>query len=248
MHAIERRRVILNFINEHESATTAELSALTNSSIATVRRDLTVMNQDGTVMKTHGGAKKIQESDIPIPCVREKNAIAKIAANLIHPGEHIFIGSGKTCTALARGLKDKNDLRISTTSINVVAECSGQSANSVFLLGGNVNYGASTIETLGDYTFEILSRMYFDKTFFTIDGADIKSGYSIVNRSQIPLYEHLIKSCKECYLLADHFKFGKRSYAQLCGMSRIPNVITDSRIGAEYLHYYQTHGIRVMIH
>ena len=50
MHAIERRRVILNFINEHESATTAELSALTNSSIATVRRDLTVMNQDGTVM------------------------------------------------------------------------------------------------------------------------------------------------------------------------------------------------------
>lgn len=73
MHAIERRRVILNFINEHESATTAELSALTNSSIATVRRDLTVMNQDGTVMKTHGGAKKIQESDIPIPCVREKD-------------------------------------------------------------------------------------------------------------------------------------------------------------------------------
>lgn len=248
MHAIERRRVILNYINEHESATTAKLSELTDSSIATVRRDLTVMNQDGTVMKTHGGAKKIQESDIPIPCVREKSAIAKIAANLIQPGEHIFIGSGKTCTALARSLKDKHDLKISTTSINVVAECSGQPGNSVFILGGNVSYGANTIETQGDYTYEILSRMYFDKAFFTIDGADIRSGYSIVNRSQIPLYEYLIQSCQECYLLADHYKFGKRSYAQLCGLSGIPNVITDSRIGPEYLRYYQTHGIRVMIH
>lgn len=206
------------------------------------------MNQDGLVIKTHGGAKKVQETDIPIPFIREKNAIAQIAANLIHPGEHVFIGAGKTCTALARRLKNRNNLRILTTSINVVAEFSPQTDNSVFILGGNVDYNANTIETLGDYTLEILSRMYFDRVFFTIDGADIRSGYTIRNRSQIPLYEHLIRSCGECYLLADHQKFGKRSYAQLCGMSRIPNVITDSGIGAEYLHYYRTHGISVMIH
>ncbi len=248
MHAVERRKAILNYINEHESASTAGLSELTNSSIATVRRDLTAMSQEGIIIKTHGGAKKIQESDIPIPCVREKSAIARIAASLIRPGEHIFIGAGNTCTALARGLKDKNDLRISTTSINVAAQFSAGSGHSVFMLGGNVDYGAGAMETLGDYTSELLRRMYFDKTFFTIDGADIRSGYSISNRAQIPLYEHLIQNCKECYILADHYKFGKRSYAQLCSLSGVPNVITDSGIGPEYLRYYQTHGIRVMLY
>lgn len=247
MYAIERRKIILNYINEHESASVGELSTLTKSSIATVRRDLTAMSQDGIIIKTHGGAKKLQEHEIPVLCIKEKIAIAKIAVNLVHPGEHIFIGSGSTCTVLARALKEKSRLLIATTNVNAVIEFAEQPNNTVFLLGGNVNYKAGVMETHGDYTSEILGRMYFDKVFLTIDGADIESGYSIVDRVQIPLYEHLIRSSKECYLMADHQKFGRKSYIRLCSMSKIPNVITDSKIGLEYLHYYQTHGIRVMI-
>ena len=35
-----------------------------------------------------------------------------------------------------------------------------------------------------------LKKLYFDKLFFTIDGADLEYGYSITNRAQLPLYNY----------------------------------------------------------
>lgn len=256
MHAPERTKLILNYLNEHESASIHELCDLTSSSIATVRRDLNAMSQDGLIIKMHGGAKKahksvtgniVNQSDIPDLYAKERTHIAKVAANLIHPGDHIFLGSGRTCTLLAREIKNIPDLTIVTTNINAVVEFSSSPNVSVLLLGGSINYSAHFIETFGEYTAELVSQISFDKAFFTVDGIDFEFGYSITHRSRTSIYNFLIKNCRNCYLLADYSKFGKRIFSQLCSLTKIPNVITDSKVDSQYLNYYRSHGINVLI-
>ena len=89
MLAVERQKIILDYLKKNNVATTNELSALTGASLATLRRDLNSMDHQRLLIKTHGGAQKlpaqipdagysstILESD---SCLELKNAIAKKA-------------------------------------------------------------------------------------------------------------------------------------------------------------------------
>ena len=56
MLPLERQNRILEILSERKSATVEELCATLYSSGATIRRDLTVMENAGLLRRTHGGA------------------------------------------------------------------------------------------------------------------------------------------------------------------------------------------------
>ena len=60
--SIERRMEIVKIINMHKSATVAEIVEWIGASPATVRRDLTWLDEQGLIMRTHGGATAIDYS------------------------------------------------------------------------------------------------------------------------------------------------------------------------------------------
>lgn len=257
MLALERQKIILKYLKEHKIATTKQLSDLTGASLATLRRDLNAMDQDGLLIKTHGGAQGLID-EIPESgysgvafesdsCLPLKNAIAKKAIELIHSNDIIFIGAGMTCNLLCRYLNnsDKESLTVVTTNITAVMELAYNPHISILMLGGNVHTGTNHVETLDEYTVQTLEKLYFDKAFFTVDGIDLNYGYSIINRAQLPLYNHLIKNSSQIYLLANDGKFNKRTFTYLCDMDAIPNIITNSSVEKAYLSYYQKHGIHV---
>lgn len=256
MIASERQQLILDYINHHSLAATQDFCELTGASIATVRRDLNTLHEKGLLIKTHGGAEKVSESAInnrinqytqTDPYLKEKEEIGKTASNLIKNGDIIFIGSGKTCTTLAKNIKHLQDVTIVTTNVNAVIELSSCPDIHILLLGGDVHIGYNYIETLGEYTYDLLNKMYFDKVFITMNGCALEYGYSIVNRPQLPLYDHLIHHCENLYLLMDHSKFKRKTFSKVCDLGMIKNIITDSKIPSEYLSYYRIHNIKVYI-
>src|SRR5436305_9619580 len=60
--SIERRMEIVKIINMHKSATVAEIVEWIGASPATVRRDLTWLDERGLIRRTHGGATAIDYS------------------------------------------------------------------------------------------------------------------------------------------------------------------------------------------
>ena len=56
MFAVERTRVIRKYLEEHRKAETHTLSELLDVSEVTVRRDLERLEQEGVLLRTHGGA------------------------------------------------------------------------------------------------------------------------------------------------------------------------------------------------
>jgi len=261
---LEREQIILDYLEEHEIATTSFLCELVGVSISTIRRDLNSMNERGLIIKTHGGAKKIANNkptatpnlsmfntrldNLSIKddlYINEKKEIAKLASSLILPGDVIFLGSGLTCAFLAKEIKHLSNLTVVTTSIDIVNELAPHIP--LILLGGDIVVGKNHIETLGDYTIEILNTMFFDKSFFTVDGIDFEFGYSIKNRKQIPLYDYLTTHCKTSYLLADYSKFNKQTFAHLFDLNGVNNIIVDDKAPKEYLNKFKENNINTYI-
>ena len=57
MLATERKKLILDYLDQNHTATTQALCDLTGASIATTRRDLAHLEENGFLQRTHGGAK-----------------------------------------------------------------------------------------------------------------------------------------------------------------------------------------------
>lgn len=259
MLAIKRQQIILEYLDTHKAATTKHLSELTGASLATLRRDLNHMAQQGLLKKTHGGAQAVPietdppKSDCPSldydPYLSFKNAIAKKAADLIASGDIIFIGAGMTCNLLCRYINENHPekLTVVTTNVTAVTELARNPNISTLLLGGNIHTGTNHIETLDEYTVQSLEQLYLDKVFITVDGIDLTYGYSIINRAQLPLYNHLLRNSKELYLLANKGKFDKRTFTHFCNLKDVRNVITNPSIQQNYLEYYREQGIHVIV-
>lgn len=261
MLAAKRKQLILEYLEQNHIATTQVLCNITEASPATIRRDLSLLDKEGLLIRTHGGAQKTNTTEQLVSNYSQifssirmnddqfqyKDAIARKAINLVQSGDIVFIGAGFTCSLLCRHLNTsgKKNIMVITANITGALELASNSDIRVFLLSGIVHLGNNHIETLDESTVQNLSKLYFDKLFFTVDGADLEYGYSIMNRAQLPLYNYLLNNTKNSYILLNHSKYGKRTFTHLCKLNDIPNVITDKEIPPEYVEYFKKHKIQL---
>src|SRR2546428_926456 len=118
--SIERRMEIVKTINIHKSATVAEIVEWIGASPATVRRDLTWLDEQGLIVRTRGGATAIDypsqallRSSVPAyeqrlnEYVEEKQSIGQCAAEHIHDGERAFLTPAPPTTSCSRSFPRK---------------------------------------------------------------------------------------------------------------------------------------------
>ena len=63
MLAAERKKLIVEYLKQNHIATTQTLCDITGASPATIRRDLTLMEEESLLLRTHGGAQEIEAAD-----------------------------------------------------------------------------------------------------------------------------------------------------------------------------------------
>src|SRR4051812_13955192 len=114
MFVPERRKAILDRLNESQRVSIKELAQEIQVSEATLRTDLTRMEEEGLLKRTHGGAVLAESNDNETSfSIREKknktekSVIAKEAAALIENGQCIMLDASSTALELARVLKEK---------------------------------------------------------------------------------------------------------------------------------------------
>ena len=111
----ERRKEIVNILGDRDYVTVEEFSRVLSVSAVTIRTDLSALERDGILIRTHGGAmrseKKAKERYISNTLgefEEEKKAVARKASSLIQDGYTVIIDSGSTTIHLTRYLKDRN--------------------------------------------------------------------------------------------------------------------------------------------
>ena len=111
MRVSERRRLILEAVQQHGVISMREAAALVGTSEVTARRDLRHLAEEGLIRRTHGGAAapNIVSREAPFLekaqlAAAEKDAIAVVAAEMVDDGDAIAFGPGTTTLSLARRL------------------------------------------------------------------------------------------------------------------------------------------------
>ncbi len=248
----ERQRAILEIVNRDGRVLVIDLARQFHTSQVTIRKDLEILHTKGRIHRTHGGALPARESALEDPTLREKEKlhrkeklhIAAAAARMVTEGQVVILDSGTTTTAIARALRNFQNLTIITNAVNIAAELSG-SALEVILTGGSLRKNSFSL--VGPIAEETLHRLHADILFLGVDGFDVQYGLSTPNLLEAKVNRAMIEISKTSVAVCDSSKFGKRSLSLIAPPSSLQHVITDAGIPKAELTALKKSGIDVTL-
>jgi len=159
-------------------------------------------------------------------------------------GQVVILDSGTTTTAIARALRDFQNLTIITNAVNIAAELSGSTLE-VILTGGNLRKNSFSL--VGPIAEETLHRLNADILFLGVDGFDVQYGLSTPNLLEAKVNRAMMDASKVAVAVCDSSKFGKRSLSLIAPPSSLQNVITDRGIPKADLSALRKSGVEVTI-
>ena len=251
MLAMERRRAILDRLTLHPSVRVADLAPSLQVTQETVRRDLEVLEADGLLLRTHGGAVPLPSDRAELPLdVREtvhldlKRAIAAHAASSIREGQVIALDASSTARELARLLPDI-PLTVVTTSLAAAIALRTRPRIRVIATGGVLDTPSQSF--IGEIAAETLDRFHFSRAFISCQGVDLIRGLSVTADEQAGIKRRMIALADEAVLLADSSKFGVKAVEFFAKLTDLDEIITDPGLDAATRARLVKAGIRVEI-
>jgi DeoR family transcriptional regulator of aga operon len=251
--AEQRRRKILDLLEQEGQITVRELVERFSISAVTVRSDLDALGASGAVVRSHGGAVRQLEPtrDYPLRLKAsvhrtEKTQIGRAAANLIQPGEVIILDSGTTTAQVARQLKARalHGVTVITDAMNVVSELVDCPGLSVICIGGILR--PVSLSFVGPQAEAMLKDLHADRLFLAVDGFDLESGPTTPDVLEAQLNGLMMKVAKETTVVADSSKLGRRSVSRIGPIEQIHRLITDTKAPEEFVQALRARGIEVI--
>ncbi|MDE6273624.1 MAG: DeoR/GlpR family DNA-binding transcription regulator [Clostridiales bacterium] len=231
----ERRNVIIKAVDERGFVTVQELMELLGTSESTLRRDLLCLDAQGVLTRIHGGAAKKEKTEfVRTTDVNERHQshreekcrIAKVAAQMIHDNDIVYLDAGSTTDCVIDCLKDTQATFVTNASVHAVKLM--QKGFKVFVIGGELR--RRTEAYIGAYAVEMLKKFNFTVGFFGADGVHPRAGYSTPEENEAIVKSYACSRCKRAYALCDSSKFRKAAFitfAPLSAMTLISDAVPD---------------------
>jgi DeoR/GlpR family transcriptional regulator of sugar metabolism len=250
--APERQQRLLRTIEQRQRITVNQIVAQFEVSLATARRDLETLADQGKVQRVHGGAIAVRQAPPEPPVLQrtaeqtsEKVRIGQAAADLIHDGETVFLGSGTTVLEVARQLRGKRDLTIITNSVLVVNEVADATGLTVISLGGMLRH--SEMSLIGHITELALSELRADKVILGIRAIDPENGLTSGYLPETMTDRAILKIGREVIVVADHTKCGVSATAFVAPITTVHTLITDSATPDDFIAAVRAQGVTVLV-
>ncbi len=232
------------------SLRTIELAKLFNVTDETIRRDLESLDAENKLIRTHGGALRIEKriSDLPLHKRLKENRsakqeIASKALGLIKETETILLDSSSTALALAEALPDMK-LTIITNAHDVVMPLMAKTKITTILTGGKLDKES---HSFGGYlAWNAVKKFSVDKIFFSANGLDLERGASEAVEVHAEFKENVLPLCHEKILLCDSTKFGVRSTRFFADFDMIDKLITDSAADPSFKDKLESMGVSLV--
>ena len=249
---MQRHETILNILAKEKHVEVLNLCKSLGVSAVTIRKDLRLLEEKGLLFRTHGGASLenpyIKEKAVVEKekiSVEEKNGIAQVAAELIDENDSVLLASGTTVQALSKYIKAKNKLTVITSSLYSVLHLIHDKNIEILQLGGYIRHSSASV--IGSYASQILDNISCSKLFLGVDGIDFEYGLSTTSLEEAQLNKKMLNSAQKTIVLADSSKFGKKSFAKICNLNAINEIITDKGISPSVKQKLEENGVKVTV-
>ena len=249
----DRTQAILNLLEGRTSVSVSEISKVLNLSEVTVRKILESMQAEGWLNRTWGGAASISStsselrySDKFTKQVQEKQAMARIAFDMIDDGDAVLLDGGTTNLELARLLSaGSKRITVATTAVHIALELAKSPYIRVIITGGEVR--TDVFSCIGPIAENMLQNTLFDKGFIIPYHCTVKRGLTHPDMGEAFLKRSMINACKETFSIIDHTKFGQDSMNRICEISDLDYVITDWGTDPDILERIREKDVRLIV-
>jgi DeoR family fructose operon transcriptional repressor len=204
-------------------------SVLGSVSLSTIRRDLQTLESEGKIVLLRGGAARMKSRSYDSPVssrkvlhVKEKEIIARAAADLVKDGEVIYLDAGSTVLRMVKHLRDKKITAITTNAL-IMPELTEADFKCILVGGEILKETGSLVGPLADNT---LQNMYFDKAFIGATGYDLQAGINTPDEREASKKAIIKTNAKETYVLVDSSKEGIKSLSKCFNLDEC-TIITD---------------------
>ncbi len=244
---VNRREQIKQQLLEHKTVAVNDLTELFNVSSETIRRDFAVLEKEGFLQKTHGGAV-IRSRSTPLIdsnksmslFVQEKRRIASQAVSLLKNNDCIFLDHSTTCYYISEALRDLT-LTVVTNSLFIQSKLMDKPNINLVATGGT--FGRNDSAFFGINAINSLKNYRLDKTFMSARALDISAGMSDFSDNESELHRTAISVAREVILVADHTKFDKSAFVYVAEFDEIDFVITDAVLSDEWKRNFESYNI-----
>ncbi|KMV31820.1 DeoR family transcriptional regulator [Photobacterium swingsii] len=250
--AVERRMEIVNVVNRDGKARVEDLAAQFDVSSVTIRSDLSFLEKNGYVVRSHGAAIPNTGviAELTVHEKRRQNAgikslIGQAAAKLIESGDTVILDSGTTTREIASSLKSLEDVVVMTNGLDVAMELASAPGVEVLMSGGVLRKNALSFS--GSQAEHSLKNYRFDKVFLGVDGFDLRAGITTHNEQEASLNRLMCEISEQVIAVADSSKFGKRSCHMIREFGNIDILVTDSDIPEDYVQGLREMKVDVII-
>ncbi len=234
MIPIERHEAILSVVAEKGIATINELIELLDVSHMTIRRDLQKLEKQGKVITVSGGVKAAERLSSELSHkVKEtinedgKRLIGALAAQEIPENSCIFLDSGTTTLAIARQIKDREDLTIITNDFIIMYYLIENGRGKLIHTGGTVCNKTNC--SIGESAARGIENYLIDIAFVSTASWGIK-GISTPTEDRVPIKRILPDVSKRLILVADNSKYGAVATYLALPISVFDTIITDKSL------------------
>ncbi len=235
---------ILKVLQSNREMKVEEIAKELFVSPSSVRRKLSAMQEQGLVVRTHGGAR-IDESGNLFPSFSfrfkqnsfEKRKIAMCATSQIKDGDFIFLDGSTSAFFLSDYLKNFKNLKVMTNGIDTVSTLSKHNIEA-YSTGGKVSstnravlVGQNAINTIEHYRADVF---VFSAQSVSSSG-DIYDCFEEENFVRIAM----MKNSDKKIFLCDDSKLGKASAFKLCHVKDVNCVISNADLSSYFQGNYK---------
>lgn len=249
MHEINaRQKEIVQQVVDRKKISVAELSQRMNVSQVTIRKDLSVLEENGLLSRSHGYAVARSSADINNRMDYDydtKLRIARRAADLIQEGETIMVESGSSCALFCLELaQQKKNVTIITNSAFIADYIRSQEAVRIILLGGE--YQKDSQAMVGPLLTRCAQAFRVEKFFLGTDGYTEEDGFLVADPMRSQAAHDMAARADSIYILTDSHKFSQKSLVSQFPPEQVHTVVTDTAIPQPVLEALESHGTNVI--
>ena len=237
----QRHGEILDILKEQGFAGVKELSDRLYASQPTVRRDLDILEKQGYVRRSHGGAVLADgRVNTPIPFRRgrrtkEKVSICRLAATLIEEGDLVFTDASTTAFYISEFIKETDHVTVLTNGLSICAALSERNIT-VFSTGGRLLKESEAFA--GRHAEAALEMFNADVMFFSTSAFDGCGMISDFSEEEVALRRVMRARSARAVFLCDSEKFGKTSAFVAFSLDEVDNIVTDNPLEREIAEKY----------
>lgn len=243
----ERREMILEVLAEDSNVSVSELAKRLGVTVVTARADLAALEEEGYLVRTHGGALPAYHPKILERIRKDKELkakIAKAAAAEIQNGNTVIISAGTTTALIAKYLLGKRDIHIVTNNTLLLTYARTNPQLRVTLVGGE--FRAAEEGNIGPLALAALDQFHVTKAFIGIDGASVKQGFTAHFVETADLVRKMAEQADEVVVISDSSKFGNPGFARILPFDGVDALVTDADLSRDFESELATAGVRVV--